>query len=252
MKFTDKTVFLSGAASGFGRLAAVRLAAEGANLALCDVNGEGLESLAADLAKFPVQLLYETVDVCSIDGLANFFARIDAEFNRIDVAVNNAGVAHRFGPLHECSFETWNRIIEINLTGTFLCMQNELSRMKDTGGGVILNVASLAGVLGAPMLGAYSAAKHGVVGLTRTAAAEYGPRGIRTNALCPGFSPTPLVDTLMTDVDNDTQSRIFARIPLGRMGSPEEIVAAMVWLCSEENSFMNGAEIVLDGGLKSC
>ncbi len=245
----DRVVLLTGAGSGFGRLAAERFDAQGDRLALCDVNEDALRNLAGELGGRPFIFPCDVSDPEQVD---RFLDAATDRFGRIDVAVNNAGIAHDQRPLADCDDALWSRIIEVNLTGVFLCMKREIRQMQKQGAGTILNIASVAGVLGAPMLGPYCASKHGVVGLTRTAAVEYGREGVRVNALCPGYSPTPLVTEMLRAGDAEMESRMTSRIPLKRMVQPEEVVDAILWLCSEQNSFMNGASIVLDGGLTAC
>ncbi len=244
-----RVVLLTGAGSGFGRLAARRFADQGDTLALCDVNDSALHNLAGELGR---EHLMFPCDVSKAAQLDRFIDAVIERFGRIDVAVNNAGIAHEQRPLADCDDELWSRVLEVNLTGVFLCMKREIRQMLEQGTGMILNIASVAGVLGAPMLGPYCASKHGVVGLTRTAAVEYGRKGVRVNALCPGYSPTPLVAGMLRAGDEGMESRMTDRIPLKRMAQPDEVVDAILWLCSEQNSFMNGASIVLDGGLTAC
>ena len=191
-------------------------------------------------------------DVGDTDDVQAFFEDAIAHFGRIDVAINNAGIAHPHTPLADCDDALWERTLSVNLTGVFLCLRWEIKQMLAQGHGVILNVASVAGVLGAPMLGPYGASKHGVVGLTKTAAAEYGAQGIRVNSLCPGYSRTPMVDAMIDTGEAGLENKMTDRIPLGRMATPDEVVDAMLWLCSERNGFMNGASILLDGGLTAC
>ena len=244
-----RVVLLTGAVSGFGRLAAERFAGKGDRLALCDINDAALRSLAGELGE---EHLIFPCDVSKAIQVDRFLDAAIERFGKIDIAVNNAGIAHEQRPLADCDDELWSRILDVNLTGVFLCMKREITQMLKQGAGTILNIASVAGVLDAPMLGPYCASKHGVVGLTRTAAVEYGRQGVRVNALCPGYSPTPLVAGMLRAGDENLESQMTGRIPLKRMAQPEEVVDAILWLCSEQNSFMNGASIVLDGGLTAC
>ena len=251
-EYSGKLVLLTGAGSGFGRLAAARFAEHGARLALCDINEPALDSLADELAIPDEDLLIQKCDVSDSADVQSFVDATIDHFGRIDIAVNNAGIAHDQLSLADCDEALWDRTIAVNLSGVFHFMTREIQQMLKQGGGTILNVASVAGVLGAPKLGPYCASKHGVVGLTKTAAAEYGGQGIRTISLCPGFSPTPLVEALLEGEDESLSSKFTERIPLGRMAEQDEIVDSMLWLCSPRNGFMNGASVVLDGGLTSC
>lgn len=251
-EYSGKRVLLTGAGSGFGRLAAARFAEHGARLALCDINSPALESLADELGMPSEDLLTQKCDVSSADDVQHFIDATSEKFGGIDVAINNAGIAHDQLLLADCDEVLWDRTIAVNLSGVFHCMTREIQQMLKQGSGIILNIASVAGVLGAPKLGPYCASKHGVVGLTKTAAAEYGESGIRTISLCPGYSPTPLVESLLEGENESMRGEMTGRIPLGRMAMQEEVVDSMLWLCSDRNGFMNGASIVLDGGLTSC
>jgi len=249
ISFDDQVVFISGAASGFGRLAAERFYECGARLALIDVD---LAKLSEVCDRFGERAIAMQCDVTSSDQLSAAFCDIDAKWGRLDVAINNAGKAQSVMNLECLTDHEWQQMLAINLSGVFFAMREQLTRMRAQGGGVIVNVASVAGVLGAPGLGAYGAAKHGVVGLTRTAAVENAREGIRVNAICPGFSETPMMSEIRASADSGLDAAATSRIPMGRIATPEEIVQALLWVSSKNNSFMNGASIVLDGGLTAC
>ncbi len=252
MRFQGKSVLITGAASGFGRLAAERFAAEGANLVLGDLNEEGLD----DTAMIPLASGVEVVTMrCDVADESDAKALVDAavgQFGGLDIAINNAGVGHRLARLPELGFDEYEQIMRINAGGVFLGMKHQLPVMSAAGRGAILNVASAAGLVGAGMLSAYAASKHAVVGLTRSAADEYARFGIRVNALCPAFANTPLFNEMADDIASDRDEaykRITTRIPMRRVASPNEIVPTMLWLCADDNSFMTGQAVAIDGGL---
>lgn len=249
--YRGKTVLLTGAAGGFGRAAAIRFAEQGAVLVLADISADGLQETArlaaeagADVAKFVGDVTSEEDVAALVDGTLE-------RFGRLDVAINNAGLAHPPAKIAAMDLATFQRVLSVNLTGTFLCMRAEIAAMRAQGAGVILNVASLAGRVGAPLLGAYAAAKHGVVGLTRTAAAECARDRVRVNALCPSFAETAMVGDIATGMrgtQEEAVGRLVAGIPMGRLATAEEVADAMLWLCSDANSFMTGQAVGLDGG----
>jgi NAD(P)-dependent dehydrogenase (short-subunit alcohol dehydrogenase family) len=169
-------------------------------------------------------------------------------FGRLDFAHNNAGIGAPPAALHQSARDTFDRVLAVNLTGVFLCLKHEAAWMLQHGGGAIVNTASLAGLIGFPQNVAYSASKHAVVGLTRTAALEYARQGIRVNAVCPAFVPTPMVQRLLDSSPHYTVERLASMQPMARMGTAEEVANAVVWLCSEEASFITGHALPLDGG----
>jgi NAD(P)-dependent dehydrogenase (short-subunit alcohol dehydrogenase family) len=252
MRFQGKSVLITGAASGFGRLAAERFAAEGASLVLGDLNEEGLEDAAMIPLASGVEVITRRCDVAlEADAKALVDAAVE-QFGGLDVAVNNAGIGQRLARLPELTLDEFEQVMRVNAGGVFLGMKHQLPVMGAAGSGVILNVASAAGLVGAGMLSAYAAAKHAVVGLTRSAADEYARFGVRVNALCPAFASTPLFNEMADAIDSDraeAYKRITTRMPMRRVASPREIVPAMLWLCADENSFMTGQAIAVDGGL---
>ena len=252
-RFSGKVVQITGAASGFGALAARRFAAEGALLALSDVDGDRVTALAGELGG---EVLHAALDVAEEEQQAEHARAIAARFGRLDVAINNAGVGHDLAPIQALPVAEFDRMMAVNARGVFLGMQNQIPAMLAGGGGAILNVASAAGVVGAGFLSAYAASKHAVVGLTRAAADEVARKGIRVNALCPSFASTPLFDEMADQVAarhggsrDDAYTRIASRVPMGRVARPEEVVQAMLWICADENSFMTGQAVSIDGGL---
>ncbi len=244
--FDQQVVLISGAGSGFGRLAAERFAAAGARLVLCDIDEASLQATAQRL---DADILARPCDIADPDQVAALFAAMDERFDRLDVAINNAGVSQPKLRLHDTDLTTWERVIGVNLRGVYLCMQQELARMVRRNSGAILNVSSAAGIMGAPFLSIYSASKHGVIGLTKSAALEYGRKGVRVNALCPAFTLTPMVEASLDATDGKSRANLEAGNPMRRLGEMEEVVQAMLWACCDDNGFMNGAVIPIDGGL---
>jgi NAD(P)-dependent dehydrogenase (short-subunit alcohol dehydrogenase family) len=241
---TGKVAFVTGAASGIGNAIATRLAADGAVVALADLNADGVEAAASALAETGAETLALTVDVSDPASVEAGIAKVVETYGRLDLAVNNAGLAAPPTPLHELSVEAFDRTIAVDLRGVFLTMKAEIPAMLAGGGGVIVNMASGAGLKNAPDMPDYTAAKHGVVGLTKNAALTYARRGIRINAVAPGTVATPGILSLPVEL----QERNAALIPLGRMAQPSEIADATVWLLSEQSSFVTGAILSVDGG----
>lgn len=247
--YEGRVVLVTGAAGGFGALAARRFAAEGARLALSDV--AGVEALAEELGAFG-----EAVDVSDEEAVERHVARTLERYGRLDVAINNAGVGHALVPLTKLPVAEFDRMMAVNARGVFLGMKHQLPPMIEAGRGAILNVASAAGLVGAGHLAAYAASKHAVVGLTRAAADEVARHGVRVNALCPSFAATPLFEEMADAVMErhggdraEAHARIAARVPMRRVARPEEIVQAMLWICHDDNAFMTGQAVALDGGL---
>jgi NAD(P)-dependent dehydrogenase (short-subunit alcohol dehydrogenase family) len=245
-----KIALITGAASGIGRATALLFADEGASLALADVDEAGGLETARLASERDAEAFFAACDVSDSVQVAAFVAGCVERFGRLDCAFNNAGIGGESARLAEYDEETWQRVLAVDLTGVFLCMKSELRQMVAQGGGAIVNAASLVGLTGYPNLGAYNAAKHGVVGLTRTAALEYASSGIRVNAVCPGWIETPMV------MDSGPQPASIPEVyealaglmPLGRLGKPEEVAAAVAWLCSDASSFVTGHPLLVDGG----
>ncbi|AXM94500.1 3-oxoacyl-ACP reductase [Pseudomonas plecoglossicida] len=246
--YRGQVVMITGAASGFGALLAERLAGLGARLVLGDRDVVGLERVAGALREAGAEVLAVPCDVTREVQVKALVEAAMATFGRLDVGVNNAGILTPMKRFVDTTEEELDRSHAVNTKGVFFCMQQQIRQMLPQGGGVILNIASMAGLGGAPKLAAYAAAKHAVVGLTRTAAVEYARRGIRVNALCPFYSATPMV----TDSEVGEQQQFLAQgSPMKRFGTPEEIVAAMLMLCAKENSYMTGQAIAVDGGISA-
>lgn len=250
MELQNKVLIVTGGASGLGKATALMMGKAGASVVVSDINtvqGEEVtQAICADGGD-AIFVKANTVNAAEVEALVN--TTVD-KFGKLDGAFNNAGVAGQLTPLHETSEDDFDRIMNVNVKGVWWCMKYELPHMIKQQNGVIVNMASAAGLIGARLNGAYSASKHAVVGLTRTGSQEYARYNIRINAVCPGFVETPMV----TDLEDQRAGIVnsFARsIPLGRLGRPEEVASAVVWLCSDGASFVNGAILSIDGGIVS-
>lgn len=248
MSFSGKVVMVTGAASGIGAGVARALADRGARLVLSDLDEARLQAHVPDAECFA-----EPVDVTEENAvLAHVRAALD-RFGRLDGAVNAAGIAQDLQALEDTGPEAFDRIVAVNLRGSFLCLQAQMRVMKAQGSGSIVLMASAAGLAGAGRMAAYAAAKHGVIGLMRSAAEEGARHGVRVNAICPAFTETPMLERIAAPIvarhGAEAAARLSSRIPMGRAGQVPEIVQAILWALSEENSYMTGAAIPLDGGL---
>lgn len=255
-RYQDQVVQITGAASGFGALAARRFAAEGARLLLSDINEAGVQSVAESLAKDGAEVIAEALDVSNDAAQKAHVQRAVDTFGRLDVALNNAGIGNGVVPLPDIPLDDYDRVMDINAKGVFIGMRHQIPIMREQGGGVILNTASAAGLVGSGFLSAYAASKHAVVGMTRAAADECARYNIRVNAICPSFASTPMVEGMGDTMGakygisrEQAYSRIAARVPLRRVAEPAEVVQAMLWICERDNSFMTGQAIAIDGGL---
>lgn len=245
-----KVALVTGAASGIGRAAALTFAARGARVLLADRDAEAGDAAVGEIEARGGEAAFVQVDVSSDAEVTVLLTRTVEIFGRLDYAFNNAGVEGASAPTAECTEENWDRVLSINLKGVWLCMKHEIPRMLQQGGGAIVNCSSVAGLVGFANSPAYVASKHGIIGLTRTAALEYATRGIRVNALCPGVIQTPMIDRF-TRGDPQARQALEAMEPMGRLGTPEEIAEAAVWLCSDAASFVTGQALAVDGGFVS-
>ncbi|HVX34230.1 MAG TPA: SDR family oxidoreductase [Solirubrobacterales bacterium] len=244
-----KAVMITGAASGIGEAAAKEAAAEGARLMLCDVDAEKGTAVAAAIG---AAATYRDCDVTDEAAVAAAVDATVAELGRIDGAFNCAGILGVVGNIGELPLDGWKRLIDVDLNGVFLCTKHQVNAMAEQGSGAILNMASAAGLIGWPGASGYVAAKHGVVGLSKAAALEYAPQGVRVNAICPSYTMTPMVEKdLFEDAlggDEELIAAARANHPIGRFAQPPEIAAAAVWLLSDKASFVTGTAMPVDGG----
>ncbi|WP_439605775.1 SDR family NAD(P)-dependent oxidoreductase [Hydrogenophaga sp.] len=242
----NKVVLITGAGSGIGRAVALVCAREGASLLLSDIDEAGTEATAALVREVGNEALVVLADVGVATDCQMLVERCCAHFGRLDVACNNAGISGPSLNTADYPVDDWNHVIQVNLSGVFYGMKYQIEAMLRTGGGAIVNVASILGAVGFASAPAYAAAKHGVVGLTHTAALEYSAQGVRVNAVGPGFIRTPMIEAL--DNDEATHAMLVAAHPMGRLGEAEEVAELVVWLASARASFVTGAYYPVDGG----
>jgi NAD(P)-dependent dehydrogenase (short-subunit alcohol dehydrogenase family) len=240
--FAGRVAFITGGASGIGAATARALATRGVHVVVGDVQYDAAVALAEDIGGAAV-----SCDVRSDSAVAAAVGATVQRFGRLDFALNAAGIGGVEEKTADYPAPFWDLVIDVNLTGVWRSMRHEIPTMLATGGGVIVNVASVAGLKGFPQHAAYAASKHGVVGLTRTAALEYGRKGVRINALCPGFTLTPMVQQML-DAGLPAE-QLAARVPLGRLGTAEEIAESVLYLFSPASAFMHGQAVAVDGGL---
>lgn len=246
-RFAGKSVLVTGAGSGIGRATATAFAAEGARLIVCDVNDSAGQGTVALIRERGGEAEFVHSDVSRATDCAAMVERALSRFGRLDVAFNNAGINLQVAPIAEVDEGDWQKILGVNLTGVFLSMKYEIPAMKRSGGGRIINTASVGGLIGTAGITPYCATKHGVVGLTKSAALDHIKDGIRINAICPGGTLTPMLTEWFKDPE--VARAKVAETPIGRMAEPSEIARAVLFLASEESSFMVGHALVADGGL---
>ena len=242
-----KVALITGAGSGIGRASALAFAREGAKVAVTDIVIEGGEETVRLVKEAGGEAFFIKVDVANAADVEAMVNTVVDTYGRIDCAYNNAGVEGRLASTDEYPEDVFDKVIDINLTGVWLCMKYELPHMLKQGSGAIVNTASGAGLIGVDGMSAYVASKHGVVGLTKTAALEYAKSGIRVNAVCPGLIQTPMVERLTAEQPQLGEALVAAE-PVGRTGKPEEIAESVVWMCSDAASFVTGHAMSVDGG----
>ncbi|HEX7094510.1 MAG TPA: glucose 1-dehydrogenase, partial [Acidimicrobiales bacterium] len=243
-----KVVLVTGAGGGMGRAGAEIFAAEGAeHVYVVDVNAAGAEETVELVKRAGGKATALALDVTDDDAVREMVARVVRDHGRLDAAWNNAGINDVSRPFHELDLDSWHRMIAVNLTSVFLCMKHEIAAMLEHGGGAIVNTSSGAGLIAAPGLPHYTAAKHGVLGLTKAAAQEYNARNIRVNAVCPGMVDTPMIQGWFS-TNPDLAKAVLATMPGGKLGRPEQVAHAAVWLCSDRADWVSGLSMVVDGG----
>jgi NAD(P)-dependent dehydrogenase (short-subunit alcohol dehydrogenase family) len=248
--FQNQVAVVTGGSFGIGRATAVAFAQRGAKVIIADLvedkDGETLRQIKAAGSEG----IFVQCDVSKSNDVKGLIDKCIATYGRLDYAFNNAGIEGVQATTHECTEENWDKTIAVNLKGIWLSMKNEIPQMLKNRKGAIVNCSSVAGLNGFPGLPAYVATKHGVVGLTKTAALEYSTQGIRVNAVCPGVIHTAMMDRL-TGKDKEVEKQYTEMEPIGRMGNPEEVAEAVVWLCSDAASFVTGIAMPVDGGFNA-
>lgn len=240
-----KTVIITGGGSGFGREVALKLAKKGTNVSVVDISKEHGEETVRLCKELGCDAIFIQADVSKVEEVKNYVSQTVDHFGKIDLFFNNAGISGSGVRTIECSVEEFDAIVDVNLKGVFYGLKYVVSEMLKTGGGIIVNTASLGGLVGMPTLGAYSATKHAVVGLTKTIAGEYGREKIRINAIAPGTNETPMVKSF----PKEAIKAMAEEVPMGRLGQPHEVADVACFLLSEESSYIHGATISIDGGV---
>lgn len=251
LNFSGKTVLISGAASGFGAELAREMAERGAQLVISDINQDGLQVLLSELERKGAKAIAVNCDVTNEAQCQAVVTATIEKFGSVDIAINNAGASHPLKKMTDIKASEFSHMLDLNTKGVFYSMSAQLTPMKRQGQGVILNVSSMAGLGGAPLMSAYSASKHAVIGLTKSAALEYASHGIRVNAVCPYAISGTAIGASMGGSTELFDKNCAAQNPMKRVGNLEEAIAAMIMLVSPANSYMNGQAIAIDGGVSA-
>ena len=246
-KLTGKIVFITGGNTGIGKACAIRAAKEGATVVIADLASVDHQPTMQALTDLSAKCLFVPIDVADAASVKAAIDTTVQRFGRLDVALNNAGIGGAYSGIHDMDEAVWRHIIDVNLTGQFYCVKYELQQFLKQGGGVIVNMASLAGLKAEHGLAPYTAAKHGLLGLTQNIAVQYAQQGIRANAICPYYIDTPL----LAQAPPETRQAWIAATPMKRLGQPDEVANAFIFLASEDSSYCNGTQLVLDGGIMS-
>jgi NAD(P)-dependent dehydrogenase (short-subunit alcohol dehydrogenase family) len=246
-RFDGKVALVTGGSTGIGRATALKFAAEGASVVIADINVSQGQLIAEQINQNNGKSIFVPTDVSSPTQVSNLIDKTVETYGKLDFAFNNAGIEGVMASTVDCTEENWDRTIDINLKGVWLCMKYEIPTMLKQGGGVIVNMASVAGLVGFAGLPAYAASKGGVIQLTKTAALEFSKSGIRINAVCPGAIQTSMIERIES-ADEGIKDVLTNAHPIGRIGKPEEVADVVIWLCSEQSSFVVGYPIAIDGG----
>ena len=244
-RLENKVVFITGGSSGIGKASALAAANEGAIVVVADLAETNHKETTDEITKSGAKCLFVPIDVSDVDSVKKAIAMTVEKFGRLDVAFNNAGIAYGYTSIHDTPEDVWNKQIAVNLTGQFYCVKYELQQFLKQSGGVIVNMASLGSIKAIEGLVAYTAAKHGVLGITKSIALEYASKNIRANAICPYYIETNMISI----APGELRKEWAERTPMKRMGNPEEIAKAFIYLASDDSSYCNGTEITLDGGV---
>jgi NAD(P)-dependent dehydrogenase (short-subunit alcohol dehydrogenase family) len=245
--FDGKVAFVTGGGTGIGRVTALAFAREGASVAVVGHTADDINKTVGLIEEAGGKAIAITCDVTRSADIESAVQRTLETFGRLDFAFNNAGIEQPVKPILDVTDEEWSRVLDVNLRAVFLCIKHQLPPMLRQGGGVIINTSSGAGVMGIPGQGAYAASKFGLIGLTKSVALDYAAQNIRVNAICPGIIDTPMMDRFTGDT-REGRERVIAQEPVGRMGRPEEIASAVLWMCSDNAAFLVGHALVMDGG----
>lgn len=248
--FEGKAVVVTGAGSGIGEAAAKMFAEQGASVTVADINLSSAETVVRAIEASGYIARPAFVDVAKSDTVMQLIDGAVTAYGRLDCAFNNAGVPGEFHDVMDCTVSEWDKVFDCNVRGVWLCMKYEIAAMLEVGGGAIVNTSSAAGLVAPANMGAYTASKHAVVGLTKSAAVDFGPRNIRVNAICPGMTSTPMLMQSF-DASDEYATAISRSIALRRLGTPNEQAAAAVWLCSDAAAYLTGAALPVDGGLSA-
>lgn len=244
-KLENKVVFITGGNSGIGKAAALEAAREGATVVVADLEGKDYLETLTEIKALGAKCMFVPIDVSDVESVKLAILTTVAEFGRLDVAFNNAGIGGTYSGIHDMPEATWDRVIAVNLTGQFYCVKYELQQFLKQGGGVIVNMSSLGGLKAEHGLVPYTAAKHGVLGITKNIAVQYAAQHIRANALCPYYVETPL----LASAPEATHQAWIDGTPSKRLCTPEEVAKAFIYLACDDSSYCNGTQIILDGGV---
>lgn len=244
-KLENKIVFITGGNSGIGKASALEAAREGATIVIADLPTNDHSDTLNEIEALGAKCMFLPIDVADVESVKNAIKKTVEEYGRLDIALNNAGIGGTASGIHNMPEETWNKIISINLTGQFYCAKYELQQFLKQGGGVIVNMASLGGLIAEPGLVPYTAAKHGVLGITKNIAVQYGNQNIRANAICPYYVETPMISA----APDETHKAWIEGTPMKRLCKPEEVAKAFIYLASNDSSYCNGTHLILDGGV---